>query len=85
MGGIHFSLVMITKEPHWAITDEEKTALAKSAVDVLQHFPEIAASGKLVDFGMLAWTVGIIYGPRILMTVQGSKNEEQKQNVLRVA
>lgn len=68
LAGIHLGIALMTKHEHWAIEEAEADAMAKSVANVARHYPKVAGSQKLIDWAMLASTVGMMYVPRIMVS-----------------
>jgi hypothetical protein len=81
--GIHMGIAMMSKQPHWELEEKEADAIAASVSNVARHYPKIAKSQKLVDWVMLAQTLGFMYVPRVLMTrdVLAEKRKKENANV----
>ncbi len=51
------------------MSDAEAESIAKATKNVARHYPTIAASEKIVDWTMLLWTLGSVYGTRVYLSM----------------
>lgn len=70
---------MLTGADHWALEQTEAHSAAKAIENVARHYPNVAASQKIVDFVMLIQALGFVYGPRIMVSMD-LKKEREKEN-----
>lgn len=73
--GIHFAVAVLTKQPVFALNDEESIALTNSLCDVLDYH-EINLTGAGGQYGLylsLIITVYGVYAPRVAIIKNGDK------------
>lgn len=68
--GIHAGIAAFTHQPHWAIDAAESKMLATGVANVARHYPQFAASQKIVDWAMLFQALAAVYGTRAYLTIQ---------------
>lgn len=64
---------MLTKNPVWEMPSSEAESVAKAVTNVARHYPKLAGHEKLVDWVMLIQTLGMVYGPRIYLSMPDKK------------
>ena len=75
---VHSGLSSLTKNEDWLLDESETKSVATTVVNVARHYPSVAASQKVLDWGAMIYTVGMVYGSRIIS--QRNKMRERKQN-----
>ena len=74
--GIHIALATLTGNEIWALQPAEASNIAKAAENVAKHYPNLAGHEKLVDWIMLIQALGMVYGPRLYLSIP--KKEKRK-------
>jgi hypothetical protein len=66
---------MLTKNPVWEMKPDEAASVAKATANVARHYPQLAGHEKLVDWVMLIQTIGMVYGPRVYLSMPDAKEK----------
>lgn len=70
-------MALITKEPAWAISNDDAQKLAVSIKNVAQYH-SVSVDPKYMAYGQLALTAGAIYVPRALI-INAKKSQAKKE------
>lgn len=62
------------------MTEAEAKSVASATENVARHYPTLAASEKLVDWTMLLWTLGSVYGMRIYLSMPDKPEKKPQQS-----
>lgn len=67
--GIHIGIATLTSNEIWTLQPAEAKSAAQAVKNVARHYPNLAGHEKLVDWVMLIQTLGMMYGPRLYLSI----------------
>jgi len=66
---------------HWVLTDEEATAIAEPAANIIGKYLDTDKLAKYSDPAALAFALGAVMLPRVMIQIQNKPKKEVKPNV----
>jgi hypothetical protein len=74
----HTMIAGVTHQPMWNLSEEEAEKIANACGNVARHY-DIGQTQKSIDIAALAGTLGMVYAPRVGMTIFGAKKQAESR------